>query len=154
MAAGVQADTDHDPHGDHLVKIKVVVERDDSPKPRLVPEPRDGVPTHREEDQGHVELQDLGPALRDAQAFPHNPVRGLVLLSRTVLYKLVREQSRHGRDPDRQDPDPLPIIHEEVLEPVAFANHHIGLERRLQLLAKDLAHDPAVPDADRLVRGL
>lgn len=58
-------------------------------------EPSNGVPTHRKQNEGHVELRNLGPTLCDADTIAHDVVHIVAL----ILDELPSEEGGTDREP-------------------------------------------------------
>lgn len=98
-------------------------------------QPGDGVPAHREEDEGHVKLQGLGGALGGGDTVAHDTERVPV----AVLYEFPGEEPSHEGDPQGHYPQPLPILLHVVGQLGTQLPDWSLLPQPSQVLAKRLA---------------
>lgn len=77
------------------MEVDIVIKRDNSAKPGLTPEPSDGIPTNREKNNGHIELERLGGAFGRGDAVAHDMKDGAV----AVLDEFPGEESGADGEP-------------------------------------------------------
>ena len=87
------------------MKVDVIIEGNNQSE-LSVAKPCENVSKHGEKDEGHVELECLGSTFGCAKAITHH-LEGVLFL---VLKEFPREQPRHDRNPEYQNPQPLPVI--------------------------------------------
>ena len=116
------------------MKVDIIVKRHKVANPS-VPQPSDYVPTNRQQNESHVELQRLCGAFGGEEAITHD-VEGLFVL---VLYELPSEQAYHDQYPECDHPNPLPILLQIVEEFGAHSADPAPLSEALEVLAQGLA---------------
>lgn len=94
------------------MEVDIVVKRDNSAKLGLTPKPSNSIPTNREKDDGHVELEGLGGALGRGDTVAHDMEDGSI----AVLDELPGEEAGANGEPERENPNALPVVLDEVVE--------------------------------------
>ena len=122
------------------MKVKIIIKGNNNTKLGIVPEPSDCVSTNRQQNDGHIQLESLSSALRSANAVAHDMKR----CSIPVLNKFPRKQSRTNPQPQSHDPNPLPVVLEEIFGLLVPSPQWVGLSGRFQPRAQHLAQVPAV----------
>lgn len=118
----------------YLVEVDIIVKGHNLSDPG-VPQPSNDVPTNGQQNESHVELQRLSRSFGRDEAITHDVESVFV----HVLNELPREQADHDQDPERDHPNPLPVLFEIVEAFHAHSPDSAPVSEAVEVLAQGLA---------------